>query len=548
MISRIFSLNNTYIITLVYVLVFGVLLSSCQTVVNQKVEPEALMSPNTQISNATHLVMKDGSYIPLKEKEVFLRNKYKDAVNVLVIKDIKGIPVRDTINNVTRIDFNEKLIPVADVKEIYVQKSELNTEGTVLTVIGILAGAALIFALAVGISLSNHPPRSCPYIYSFDGTNYVLDAEPLGGAVCEGLERTDVSHLENLKSIDGKFKILVKNVNDEQQRIDEMKFINVKHSAGEFVTPDFNKKYYKYKKTVEPLSVTNEDGTDITTFFLHKDNARWLNELPLDSSQKSSNPKETLTLKFPKPKDAKNAMLLINGGASYFGSNIIKEILDLKGNKVDEWYKSIYPGSDEQKKLFTTMHRDETYYMDIKVSENGTLRNTGIMRSNGPMIDEDVLYPLSLADNSSDFIEVVLTPQRHFWKFDKINIVYDYEEVSTTDVEILNMTYAKDNNGNNVIEKLSSSDKNYYNMPNIGDKTNILIDVPQGFSSETNAIFVETAGWYDINLEKKTSPDKLLIEKIYNNENALYNYALNLYFKLVKDISLTLNQTRLNEN
>lgn len=548
MMTRVFSLRYKYVLALIYTLIFSVLLMSCETTKTKKFEPEALTDPNSQITDATHIVMKDGSFILIKEKEVFIKNKYKDSVNVLVIRDTKGIPVRDSIKNITKLYYPETLIPVANIKEIYVQKTEFNAEGTVFSVLGILAGAALIFVLAVGISLSNHPPRSCPYIYSFDGTKYVLDAEPLGGAVCEGLERTDISRLENLKSVDGKFKILVKNVNDEQQRIDEMMFINVKHSPGETVTPDFNKKIFKYTKTIEPLSVINEDGTDITKFFLHKDNAKWLNELPIDSTQKSPNPKENLTLKFPKPKNAKNAMLMINGGASYFGSNIIKEVLDLKGNKVDEWYKSIYPGSDEQKKLFSTMHRDETYYMDIKVSEGGSLRKAGIMRSNGPMIDEDVLYPISFDDNNSDVVEIVLTPQRHFWKFDQISMIYDYEEVNPSDIETLKMSYAKDNNGNDVISRLSSTDKSYYNMPNIGDKTNIYIDVPSGFNTSTNDIFVATTGWYDINLEKNTEPNEQMVENIYNNENALYDYALNLYFKLFKDITQTLNLKRINEN
>jgi hypothetical protein len=512
------------------------------------VGPEVLMQSDVQITDATHLVLNDGTFVSLANKEVFLKKKYNELSNVLVIRNVKATPIKDTITNVSKLDYQEKIIPVVDVKEIYVQRTEFNVEGTVFTVLGILAGAVLIFVLAIGIALSNHPPKCCPYIYSFNGSNYVLDAEPLGGAICEGLERTDVSRLENLKSVDGKFKILVKNVNDEQQRIDAMKFVNVKHSSEENVSPDFNRKFYKYKSTVKPITVTNEEGTDITKFFLNNDNVKWLNGLPVDSTGISKNPKETITLKFPKPKNAKNAMLLINGGASYFGSNMIKEVLDLKGNKIDEWYKSIYPDSDEQKKLFYAMHRDETYYMDIKIAEGNALRNTGIMKSNGPMVDEDVLYPVSLQNHNSDFVEIVLTPQRNFWKFDCINIIYDYDEVSSSDIESLDITYAKDNNNNDEIDKLSSADKNYYRMPNRGDKTNILINAPKDFTRETNDIFLETTGWYEINLDKNSVPNEQLIESIYNTENTLYKYGINLFLKSIKDISQTLNVYRTNEN
>lgn len=541
-------IKNKFAVSLIYLLVFSILLMSCETVSNQRISPQTIRNNQTQISNATHLVLKDGTFISLKDMQVFYFEKYKDNANVLVVKNNVGIPYRDTVKNVTYLKYSERLYPLDSIKELYVEKREFDAGGTILVIIGAIAVAALLFVAFVAISLAAHPIRSCPYIYSFDGTNYVLDAEPLGGAVCEGLERTDVSRLENLVNSDGQFKIIVKNVNDEQQRIDQLKFINIKHSAGEYIAPDFNKKFYKYSSSVKPLSVVNEEGKDLTKFLLDKDNVKWQNDLPADTLQRSFNSKETITLKFPKPKNAKNAMLLINGGASYFGSNMIKELLDLRGNKVDEWYKSVYPGSEEQMKMFEAMHRDEAYYMDIKIAEGNKLRNTGIMRSNGPIVDEDVLYPVSLENHNSDFVEIVLTPQRYFWKFDQINIIYDYEEVVPSDIETLNIAYAKDNNGVDVKDKLSAIDKDYYRMPNIGDRTDIYINTPVNYSKETNDIFVATTGWYEINLAKNKNPDFTSLDNMFNTEGGLYKFALETYIKNFKSISQLYNHHTVNEN
>jgi hypothetical protein len=164
------------------------------------------------------------------------------------------------------------------------------------------------------------------------------------------------------------------------------------------------------------------------------------------------------------------------------------------------------------------------------------------------MVDEDVLYPVNLENHNSDFVEIVLTPQRYFWKFDQINIVYDYEEVVPSDIETLNIAFAKDNNGIDVRNKLSASDKDYYRMPNVGDKVELYLNTPDNYSKETNDIFVATTGWYEINLEKNTKPNDALIENILNNDGGLLKYALGLYYSSLKSISQIYNQHKVYEN
>jgi hypothetical protein len=364
-----------------------------------------------------------------------------------------------------------------------------------------------------------------------------MDAEPLGGAVCEGLERTDVSRLENLTNANGEFKVLVRNVNDEQQRIDCMKFISINHERDEYIAPDNKGNFYKYKNPLKPISATNETGFDISKFLSEKDDVRWFNELPNDTMGINNTPKETLKIRFPKPQGVKNAMLIINGGASYFGSNIIKEMLDLKGNQVDEWYKSIYPGSDEQKKLFNAMHRDESYYLDIKVNDDNGLRNTGIMASNGPIVDEDIMYPIDLSSNNSDFVDIVLTPQRYFWKFDQISITYDYDVVEKKDISDVQIEKATDNNGIDIRNIIADKDKEYYRMPNVGDMTDMRLKVPEGFSKETSQIFVVTTGYYEINLLKNDIANEKIVNNILFKENELFRYAVSLYKNRINEIA-----------
>ncbi len=64
--------------------------------------------------------------------------------------------------------------------------------------------------------------ESCPFVYSFDGEEYVLDSEPCGVAVSEGLKRPDWVELSSLKEVDGKSRVLLTNELGETQYTDEL--------------------------------------------------------------------------------------------------------------------------------------------------------------------------------------------------------------------------------------------------------------------------------------------------------------------------------------
>ena len=68
-------------------------------------------------------------------------------------------------------------------------------------------------------------PQSCPFVYSYDGENYIFDAEPLGGAISEGLKKTDYSRLEHLKGVEGKYHLFLRNELEETQYTDAIKLL-----------------------------------------------------------------------------------------------------------------------------------------------------------------------------------------------------------------------------------------------------------------------------------------------------------------------------------
>lgn len=144
--KRYFRKCSKFFCSVIYILLFATLITSCQTVSQSRIEPESVMIRNSQIHNATHLVLKDSTKISLDGKELYYMSKYKDSVNVLLIKNTEGYKIRDTVKNVTRIYYKERLIPLYDVKDIYVEKSEADNKST-FVIGGFFIGLALIILL-----------------------------------------------------------------------------------------------------------------------------------------------------------------------------------------------------------------------------------------------------------------------------------------------------------------------------------------------------------------------------------------------------------------
>ena len=117
-------------------------------------------------------------------------------------------------------------VPLADVQRIWIEY--IDPLRTTAAVIGVVAGV-----LAVAIAVIIATKESCPFIYSWDGTRYVFDAEPYGGAVTRGLERDDFGDLEHLRPDSaGRYRLLVTNEVNETQYTNSMRLVVVDHRPG----------------------------------------------------------------------------------------------------------------------------------------------------------------------------------------------------------------------------------------------------------------------------------------------------------------------------
>ena len=116
---------------------------------------------------------------------------------------------------------------------------------------------------------------SCPFVYSWNGTDYIFDNEDLTVAAAPWWEADYGVRLPSLVSDEGRYKIKVSEVLPETDYIDRMDLIAVDHPSGTVAYNDVNGNYYAISDPQLPLSCINEYGEDCLSTIASKDGDRW---------------------------------------------------------------------------------------------------------------------------------------------------------------------------------------------------------------------------------------------------------------------------------
>lgn len=126
-------------------------LNSCTTTEMTFVSPEAIESGST--GKITKIELKDGTIINCRNKKVKINKS--DSTGFIVLTSADTVKSGD---NRSSIQMNEQRIPESDILNIQLEKSEADTTKTVFVILGIAAGAALVYliVLIAGISGSDY--------------------------------------------------------------------------------------------------------------------------------------------------------------------------------------------------------------------------------------------------------------------------------------------------------------------------------------------------------------------------------------------------------
>ncbi|GAB1443084.1 hypothetical protein MASR2M39_19220 [Ignavibacteriales bacterium] len=443
------------------------------------------------------------------------------------------------LKNETKIDFNEdrgrylpdhllirgvtdadKYIEIKADDVLYLVVEKVDMVMSFAATIGVLAGS-----LAVAVLIALASKKSCPFIYSFDGDKYVFDAEPLGGAISKAFERTDYNKLKSLKEIDGEYKLKITNEVFETEYIDEMSLFVVDHPENTTVTMNNDGSVFALGGGEIIDYANDEEGRDIKPFLIENDFLAWQTKMPFHDQNRK---KHKIKFGFKMKEGAKKATLVYNVGTTHWGSTMLSEMLELHGKNLDEHYSNLDKKGEYYNFTMDFLRRAELYDLELKLKINGEFKTQAVLQGGGPFKTESRVVELDISGIKGDMVEFEVNPPVGFWTLDNFTLCFDKPQQAFG--KEIKVSKTIDHNGNDISEKISFSDENYYDMPTTGDWFFATYKAPPKKDGMKRTVFMKTKGWYKIQMpQTDKDSDIATIFKLIGNPGEIIKFSNERY-------------------
>jgi len=432
----------------------------------------------------------------------------------------------------TTVSLEERSIPFADIVSATVERTSAGAA------VGVIVLAIVLLIVLIAATTSNDTSSSgssCPYVYSFDGNNYVLDAEPLSGAISKGLERNDLCRLDHAQAHDGRYQLMVRNELEETQYIDGIRLHVVDHPDGTQACTDMNGAIHVISEPFSPAGARDENGADLRRVLGAPDHIAWEPVMPTDDSWRDMALRNELTFSFPRPQGADHANLVVNASTSQWGSIMMREMLQARGNRLSEWRKSVDNNGPAMAEMVQFNMREELYFLRVYVREGDQWVMRGWIPGGSPAVAETRVIPLDLGSVHGDTVEVRVNPPRGFWSFDYVGMSYDDEAVESP--VTIGLERALLGDGTDVTALLSSDDGGRHVMSNVGDTMTLSFGSIETPAAGTRTIFLDTRGYYESHIDESRPEQTALIAEMLANQGAIVRYSLQKFAELASTVA-----------
>ncbi|HEY7410975.1 MAG TPA: hypothetical protein VII13_09550 [Vicinamibacteria bacterium] len=431
----------------------------------------------------------------------------------------RRLPVRQ------RLAVGDRRVPFDQVKTVEFRRSRHSGKitgaamGLTVDALLILAATSTDFGSNSGCRTPNCT-NSCPYVYSFDGQRYTLDAEPFGQALFEAAQRPDWTRMDHLRPVDGTYRIRVANELDEIEYVDELKLLVAEVPAGGRLVPSAEGRLHLMTAPLTPARAWTLGGADVRALVRARDGSAWSSAPFATVAHGSDAGRDGVVLEFARPAGAEHVTLAFTARSTPWASRLLTRVLALQGRDLPAWTARMNGDAAARREFLTALGREGL--LALRVWDGAGWRDEGALVNQGPAVWKEQAVRIDLRGIEGVFLRVRLDATPGMWMLDRASA--DYGDGAPPPVRELSPTSARDAEGRDLRALLAATDGRRLLLRR-GDVADLTFTAAPGPDGMSLVPVLEATGYYTILVPAQGEPDRAAYQRLMREPGAFGAYA-----------------------
>lgn len=308
---------------------------------------------------------------------------------------------------------------------------EMNTPKGAQWIIAIMAGGFLIQAVTnldggTGISVNEqtgtyYPPsgKSCPTLYAWNGSKYILEGEAISVALGRALEMTTRTVLPHLESEKGAVRVRITNERPETHYLNHIGLVAVETDSIARVIPAIDNSLWAVHNSQSPVAAFDKMGRDVRTDLSAADAKFWESDLEIVESQARFG--DTLQLSFLRPRNTDTASLIVEA----INTEISNAVFSMLYSTLGDQTLSFIRASEYDPEMIALLREwQATASLSVSVWNGSRWVDAGAILPEANAVLFARLVRVQIPDGVGDTVRVRLTSLADVWKIDVVTIDY----------------------------------------------------------------------------------------------------------------------------
>jgi hypothetical protein len=351
--------------------------------------------------------------------------------------------------------------------------------------------------------------NSCPFIYTYNGAEFVFAGEIYSGAVYKPLERHDYLLLPDLVEDHGEYKLKISNQLEEVQHTNMLELLVFDHDTGSEVLVDKYGSPHVISGPLLPVSAKNLKGDEVLKLIEKEDDLIYVGDDP------SRDPPllDGLILNFELPEKKDRVDLVIEAKNSYWLDFVYHNFRDMLGASYKMWMKKQADGDPEKMKDWSL---SQNIPLSVYLMVDGEWVFQDYYNTVGPMAFKKDVLSLDVSETGQGPLQIKLQSGSYFWELGYAGL--SLNEELELHMETLPLLSGTDEEDRDIREALLSDDELYYVQPEIGNEASLIFRAPE-LQGNGRTIVLHSKGYYQIKQDPKGAPKLKALKEIRKSGN-----------------------------